>query len=239
MESTLKQIGYMALSWCLRGFLQSVMRPIMIPKLVRMGKMHPEVARQNKPSWRAVAYWLVLTAAVAAFLAHSGVVRMTVFLVFTTLVLPLFRAVVFPRVFPVFPFLIAVSRGVALGGRPGALPRPRPLPGPPHHPRASSITTASASQPPRVSRVSPSPSPSPPSSSPSPSPTSPRVLELIVANRTEPQLAPYCARGWYYGLLSFATADGENPYRVRRAADGVRDADSKEVPTAVHQVPPG
>ena len=55
MESTLTQIGYMALSWCLRGCFQALQRPIMIPKLVRMGKMHPEVARRTASACSAAA----------------------------------------------------------------------------------------------------------------------------------------------------------------------------------------
>lgn len=218
MESTLKQIGYMALSWCLRGFLQSLMRPIMIPKLVRMGKMHPEVARQNKPSWRAVTYWLVLTAAVAAFLAHSGVVRMTVFLAFTTLVLPLFRALVFPRVFPVFPFLIAVCYavwrwegvqelflGLVLFQ---ALPTTQELLVHYHGVKRGNILGF-------LAWVSVAVAVSPVVLTFALAYLAPEVLEFIVVNRTKPQLAPYWAVAeWYYGLLGFATADGENPYRV-------------------------
>jgi hypothetical protein len=36
---------------------------------------------------------------------RTGVVRMTFFLMFTTLILPLFRTIVFPWVWPVAPFL--------------------------------------------------------------------------------------------------------------------------------------
>ena len=88
------------MSWCLRGCFQALQRPIMIPKLVRMGKMHPEVARRTASSKKAIAYWFTLTAAVSAFLAYHNVVRMTFFLVFTTLALPLFKAVAFPRCSP-------------------------------------------------------------------------------------------------------------------------------------------
>ena len=100
------------MSWCLRGCFQALQRPIMIPKLVRMGKMHPEVARRTASSKKAIAYWFTLTAAVSAFLAYHNVVRMTFFLVFTTLALPLFKAAAFPRVLPVPLFLCAVCYGV-------------------------------------------------------------------------------------------------------------------------------
>jgi|AntAceMinimDraft_11_1070367.scaffolds.fasta_scaffold64725_1 hypothetical protein len=77
----------------------------MLSKLVRMGKMHPETARQNKTRPRDLLKWLVLTGGVAGFLLYTGTVRMTYFLIFTTLVLPLFRVLVFPWVWPAAPFL--------------------------------------------------------------------------------------------------------------------------------------
>ena len=108
-------------------------------------------------------------------------------------------------------------RGVALGGRPGALPRPRPLPGPPHHPerlvhyhgvKRGNILGC-------LAWVAVAVAVSPVVLTFALAYLAPEVLELIVANRTEPQLAPYWALAeWYYGLLGFATADGENPYRV-------------------------
>jgi len=95
----------MALSWSLREFFQTLQKPIMLSKLVRMGKMHPETARQNKTRPRDLLKWLVLTGGVAGFLLYTGTVRMTYFLIFTTLVLPLFRVLVFPWVWPAAPFL--------------------------------------------------------------------------------------------------------------------------------------
>ena len=217
MESTLKQIGYMALSWCLRGFLQSVMRPIMIPKLVRMGKMHPEVARQNKPSWRAVAYWLVLTAAVAAFLAHSGVVRMTVFLVFTTLVLPLFRAVVFPASSPSSPSSspCATRCGAGRASRSSSSASSSSRPSPP--PKSfSSMARRQARQHPRVSRVGRRRRRCLPRR-PHLRPRLPRPRSAR-AHRREPHRAAagavLGARGVVLRPPWLATADGENPYRV-------------------------
>jgi hypothetical protein len=60
------------LSWCLREFFQTLQKPIMLPKLVRMGKMHPEVARQNKPKMRDMLKWLVLTGGVVGVLVYTG-----------------------------------------------------------------------------------------------------------------------------------------------------------------------
>jgi hypothetical protein len=80
----------------MRELFQTLQKPIMLPKLVHLGKMHPEVARQNKTPMFQVIKWLVLTSTVAGCLFYTGTVRMTFFLMFTTLILPLFRTIFFP-----------------------------------------------------------------------------------------------------------------------------------------------
>ena len=219
VESTLQQIGYMALSWCLKGLFRALQGPIMVPKLVRMGKMHPEVARRgNKRAFRAVASWFALTIAVVAFLFHVGVVRITLFLCFTALILPVFRAACFPSVFPVFPFLVsacyAVWRwegvqelflGLVLFQ---ALPKTQELLV--HYAGCRRgqffgaltwIFVASAVMPVVATFLV--------------AYLVPELLEALVSNRADPAIAPYWALlEWYYGVLGFAMADGENPYRV-------------------------
>ena len=218
MESTLTQIGYMALSWCLRGCFQALQRPIMIPKLVRMGKMHPEVARRTVSSKKAIAYWFTLTAAVSAFLAYHNVVRMTFFLVFTTLVLPLFKTVAFPRVLPVLPFLVAVCYGVwrwegvqelFLGlvlfqALPTAHETLRHFLGPKTGNLAGFAAWAvvAVAVAPIVATFAAAY-------------FVPEAIDWLVSNRTHPSVAPYwAALEYYYSFLGFATADGDNPYRV-------------------------
>ena len=218
MESTLTQIGYMALSWCLRGCFQALQRPIMIPKLVRMGKMHPEVARRTVSSKKAIAYWFTLTAAVSAFLAYHNVVRMTFFLVFTTLVLPLFKTLAFPRVLPVLPFLVAVCYGVwrwegvqelFLGlvlfqALPTAHETLRHFLGPKTGNLAGFAAWAlvAVAVAPIVATFAAAY-------------FVPELFDWLVSNRTQPSVAPYwAALEYYYSFLGFATADGDNPYRV-------------------------
>ena len=218
MESTLTQIGYMALSWCLRGCFQALQRPIMIPKLVRMGKMHPEVARRMVSSKKAIAYWFTLTAAVSAFLAYHNVVRMTFFLVFTTLVLPLFKTVAFPRVLPVLPFLVAVCYGVwrwegvqelFLGlvlfqALPTAHETLRHFLGPKTGNLAGFAAWAvvAVAVAPIVATFAAAY-------------FVPEAIDWLVSNRTHPSVAPHwAALEYYYSFLGFATADGDNPYRV-------------------------
>ena len=218
MESTLTQIGYMALSWCLRGCFQALQRPIMIPKLVRMGKMHPEVARRTASSKKAIAYWFTLTAAVSAFLAYHNVVRMTFFLVFTTLALPLFKAVAFPRVLPVPLFLCAVCYGVwrwegvqelFLGlvlfqALPTAHETLRHFLGPKSGNLAGFVAWAlvAAAVAPIVATFAAAY-------------FVPEAIDWLVSNRTHASVAPYwAALEYYYSFLGFSTADGDNPYRV-------------------------
>lgn len=218
MESTLTQIGYMALSWCLRGCFQALQRPIMIPKLVRMGKMHPEVARRTVSSKKAIAYWFTLTAAVSAFLAYHNVVRMTFFLVFTTLALPLFKAVAFPRVLPVPLFLCAVCYGVwrwegvqelFLGlvlfqALPTAHETLRHFLGPKSGNLAGFVAWAlvAAAVAPIVATFAAAY-------------FVPEAIDWLVSNRTHASVAPYwAALEYYYSFLGFSTADGDNPYRV-------------------------
>lgn len=218
MESTLTQIGYMALSWCLRGCFTALQRPIMIPKLVRMGKMHPEVARHTKSSAKTIMYWFSLTAVTAAFLAYHNVVRMTFFLVFTSLVLPLFKTVCFPRVAPVLPFLAGVCyvvwrwEGVQelfLGlvlfqALPTAHEVSRHFFG-----RSTGnlfgfllwcsvlimvlpiVATFLAAY------------------------FAPELFDTLVSNRTHPSISTYWfLLEWYYSFLGFATQDGDNPYQI-------------------------
>ena len=43
----------------------------------------------------------------------------------------------------------------------------------------------------------------------------PELFDWLVSNRTQPSVAPYwAALEYYYSFLGFATADGDNPYRV-------------------------
>eukprot|EP00227_Mantoniella_beaufortii_P020086 CAMPEP_0197575288 /NCGR_PEP_ID=MMETSP1326-20131121/736_1 /TAXON_ID=1155430 /ORGANISM="Genus nov. species nov., Strain RCC2288" /LENGTH=352 /DNA_ID=CAMNT_0043138027 /DNA_START=221 /DNA_END=1276 /DNA_ORIENTATION=- len=218
VESTLQQMGYMMLSWSMREFFNTLQKPIMMPKLVRMGKMHPEVARQNKMSIRKMLKWLVLTSGVAGFLLYTGVVRMTFFLIFTTLILPLFRTIVFPWIWPVAPFLGGVCymtwrwEGVQelflglvlfqalptsqellthyLGRRSGAFLG-----------FCAWVTTAVLCAPIVATFTV--------------AMFAPELLESFVKERSTPEVAPYWALCEYYqSILGFSTSDGVNPYQV-------------------------
>jgi hypothetical protein len=190
----------------------------MIPKLVRMGKMHPEVARRTVSSRKAIAYWLTLTASVSAFLAFHNVVRVTFFLVFTSLVLPLFKTIAFPRVFPVLPFLVTVCYlvwrwegvqelflGLVLFQ---ALPTAHEVSRHFFGKRAGNvlgialwISTAIAVTPIVLTFLA--------------AYFVPQAIDAVVSNRTHPSVSFYWSSlEWYYSFLGFTTNDGDNPYRT-------------------------
>lgn len=189
----------------------------MLPKLVKMGKMHPEVARKNKPKLFNMIMWLVLTGGVVGFLVYTGVVRMTFFLIFTTLILPLFRTIVFPWIWPVAPFLGGVCYmvwrwegvqelflGLVLFQ---ALPTMQELAH--HYFRRTGaflgflawVTTAILVAPILATFLV--------------AYFAPELLESFVKERESDAVAPYWAMfELYQSVLGFSTGDGVNPYQV-------------------------
>ena len=242
MESTLTQIGYMALSFCLRGLFTSLQRPILIPKLVRLGKMHPEVARQTKSGAKTVAYWFVCTGSTAAVLFYHGVTRVPFFLMFTSLVLPLFKTIAFPRVAPVLPFLGCVCylvwrwEGVQelfLGlvlfqALPTAHECCRHFLG-----RGTGnllgfflwLGVALAVAPIVATFAA--------------AYFVPEAIDAVVSNRTHPNISFYWSLAeWYYGLLGFTTVDGDNPYQILGVPQTASlDTIKKKVRYCISQIP--
>lgn len=105
-EGQLATAGHVAFSWAAGSLSTALQRRVVVPKLVARGQLHPsQLQRAKKLHWPSLLLHSAAAAATAYLLHRADHLRMVCFLGFTTLVLPLFRAVVFPYNALVLPFL--------------------------------------------------------------------------------------------------------------------------------------
>ena len=108
IEGALSNIGYVMLSSSLHSGFQLVQGKIMLPKLVKMGKVHPEALRKAKFPMRRMLWHFFVASFVAYLLVQSGSKRLTWFLLVTTGVFPIFRCFAFPKMWPIPAFMCLV-----------------------------------------------------------------------------------------------------------------------------------
>jgi hypothetical protein len=105
IEGALSNIGYVLLSSQLNAAFQLVQGKIMLPKLVRLQKVHPEVLRKFKFPMKKMIWHILVSSFVAYLLVISGSKRLTSFLLITTGLFPIFRCFVFPKMWPIPMFM--------------------------------------------------------------------------------------------------------------------------------------
>ena len=108
IEGALANVGYVMLSSSLHSGFQLVQGKIMLPKLVKLGKVHPEALRRAKFPMKRMLWHFFLASFVAYLLVQSGSKRLTWFLLITTGVFPIFRCFAFPKMWPIPAFMLLV-----------------------------------------------------------------------------------------------------------------------------------
>jgi len=108
IEGALANIGYVMLSSSLHSGFQLVQGKIMLPKLVRIGKVHPEALRRAKFPMKRMLWHFGVASFMAYLLVQSGSKRLTWFLLITTGVFPIFRCFAFPKMWPIPAFMSLV-----------------------------------------------------------------------------------------------------------------------------------
>ena len=58
VEGALANVAHVLLGWSLRELFHILQQAIIVPKLVRAGRVHPEVWRRAKFPWTAVCFHL-------------------------------------------------------------------------------------------------------------------------------------------------------------------------------------
>jgi len=112
VEGALTNIAYVVLGWSLKEVFGIVQQLVLLPKLVALGKVHPEAWRRAKIPYGALFFLVGLSAGVQWALYETGRGRLGYFLILTTGALPTFKCAVYPRVWPIGPFLAAMIYGV-------------------------------------------------------------------------------------------------------------------------------
>jgi hypothetical protein len=105
VEGVCASIAHVILSWSLREFFGICQQMIMIPKLVRAGKVHPESWRRARVPYVSIAFYGAVSAGVQWGLHAAGRARLGYFLIITAGVLPVFKCVTYPYLWPIVPFL--------------------------------------------------------------------------------------------------------------------------------------
>ena len=112
VEGVCASVAHVILSWSLRELVACAQNIIVIPKLVAMGRVHPEAWRRTKVPWLGMAFHASLSAATQYGLHRAGRARLGAFLWITAGALPLFKALCYPAVWPIAPFLAGVMYAV-------------------------------------------------------------------------------------------------------------------------------
>ena len=105
VEGALANVAHVLLGWSLRELFHILQQVIIVPKLVRAGRVHPEVWRRAKFPWTAVCFHLACSGGVQWGLHKAGRARLGYFLIITTGALPVFKCLTYPRVWPMVPFV--------------------------------------------------------------------------------------------------------------------------------------
>lgn len=105
VEGALASIAHVVLSWSLRELLSVTQQCVMIPKLVKLGQVHPEAWRRAKIPWLGFAFHFAIAGAMQWGLYRGGSARLGLFLILTAYALPVFKSVMYPRLWTMVPFL--------------------------------------------------------------------------------------------------------------------------------------
>ena len=112
VEQAMLNVAHIILSWSLSELFEVVRAFIMIPKLVALGKIHPEAWRRARLPRAYVFFQCALSTAIFYGLHEAESARLGWFLLLTVGALPCVKCVVFPRAWPVGAFMIALLYAV-------------------------------------------------------------------------------------------------------------------------------
>ena len=112
VEQAVLNIAHVVLSWSLGELFEVVRAFIMVPKLIALGKVHPEAWRKATLPVAYLSFQCALTAAIFYGLHAADSARLGWFLLLTVGALPVAKCAVFPRAWPVGVFMLALLYGV-------------------------------------------------------------------------------------------------------------------------------